>query len=56
MTVSVSRVSANFSTHKSEMNDKRPDIINVAKDATYNNHDMTGVGYEEYRDTKQNLK
>ncbi|GIP30798.1 C39 family peptidase [Paenibacillus sp. J2TS4] len=54
--VSVSRVSASFSTHKTEMNNDRPDIINVVDDATYGNHDMTGVGYEEYQDTEQNLK
>lgn len=53
--VSVSRVSANFSTHKTEMQNNRPDIINVVNDATYSNHDMTGVGYEEYQDTDQNF-
>ncbi|AJS57309.1 C39 family peptidase [Paenibacillus sp. IHBB 10380] len=55
-TVSVSRGSANFNTHKTEMNANRPDIINVVNDATYSDHDMTGVGYEEYQDTDQNLK
>lgn len=55
-TVSVSRVSANFSTHKTEMNNNRPDIINTVGDATYKNHDMTCVGYEEYQDTEQKLK
>ncbi|MGX1826778.1 C39 family peptidase [Paenibacillus taichungensis] len=53
--VCVSRVSANFSTHKTEMTNNRPDVINVVGDATYGNHDMTGVGYEEYQDTNQNL-
>lgn len=53
--VSVSRISASFSSHKTEMNNNRPDIINTVGDATYSNHDMTGVGYEEYQDTEQGL-
>ncbi|WP_020619049.1 C39 family peptidase [Paenibacillus daejeonensis] len=53
--VAVTRISANFSTHKTEINNGRPDIINTVNDPTYSDHDMTGVGYEEYQDTNQNL-
>ncbi|HHW38507.1 MAG TPA: hypothetical protein GXX18_14935 [Bacillales bacterium] len=54
--VSVSRVSDSYSTHKTEINNNRPNIINVVNDPTYENHDMTGVGYEEYQVPEENFK
>ncbi|MCD1261371.1 C39 family peptidase [Paenibacillus athensensis] len=55
-TVSVTRNSASFTDHKTEINANRPDIINVVGDATYSNHDMTGVGFEEYQESTENFK
>lgn len=55
-TVSVTRNSPSFSAHKTEINNNRPDIINVVGDATYSNHDMTGVGFEEYQESTENFK
>lgn len=54
--VNVTRVSPSYNTHVSEINNSRPNIINTIGDPTYENHDMTGVGYEQYQDTNQNLK
>jgi len=54
--VSVSRVSDSYSTHTTEINNNRPNIINVVNDPTYGNHDMTGVGYEEYQVPEENFK
>ncbi|KRE91146.1 hypothetical protein ASG89_34465 [Paenibacillus sp. Soil766] len=55
-TVSVTRNSPSFSAHKTEINNNRPDIINVVGDATYGAHDMTGVGFEEYQESTENFK
>ncbi|MEC0211372.1 C39 family peptidase [Paenibacillus ehimensis] len=52
----VKRVSPSYSGHKDEINSNRPDIINTVNDPNYTNHDMTGVGYEEYQDTDQNFR
>lgn len=54
--VSVSRNSPGYTTHQTEINNGRPDIVNVVGDPTYSNHDMTGVGYEQYQETTENLK
>ncbi|RJE87730.1 hypothetical protein D3P07_15625 [Paenibacillus sp. 1011MAR3C5] len=49
--VTVTRTSPSFATHRSQITNNRPTIINTTGDATYGNHDMTGVGYEEYQQT-----
>lgn len=54
--VTLTRNSPDFSAHKTEITAGRPDIINVVDDATYSDHDMTGVGYEEYQETTENYK
>lgn len=33
-----------------------PTIINTVDDPTYENHDMTGVGYEQYQRTSTLFK
>ncbi len=54
--VDVTRRSPSYTRHKNEIDDERPDIINVVDHPIYDDHDMTGVGYEQYQDTEQDLE